>query len=194
MALAPAIPSDAIAALGRYWWTFLLRGILAILFGAASFLQPGITLFVLVAFFGAWALVDGVLAVIGAFRARGTNERWWALLLIGLAGIAIGVITFVSPASTLFGLQAVVAAWSIAIGVFAIVAAIRLREMIEGEWVLGLWGVLSILFGLFVVMYPLASAIAMVWMLGGYAILFGILLIVLAFRLKGEAAHAPKRA
>lgn len=191
--MADTAPSQLAAAeLGRSWWTFLLRGGLAILFGVASFISPGVTLVVLVAFFGAWAFVDGVLTLIAAVRTRATNERWWALLVIGLAGVAVGVITFVSPVATLIGLQWTAAAWAIAIGVFALIAAIRLREVIEGEWALGLWGLLSIGFGVVVVLYPIASAIAMVWLLAGYAIVFGVLLIVLAFRLKARADAVPQ--
>ena len=170
--------------LARNWWMLALRGVLAIIFGLAAFLWPGLTLTVLVLLFGAYALVDGVFAVIAGVRRYGERERWWALVLEGLAGIVIGVLTFLWPGITAFALLYLIAAWAILTGVLEIAAAIRLRREIEGEWLLGLSGVASVIFGVLLMILPGPGALALIWLIGAYAIVFGVLLLVLAFRLR----------
>jgi uncharacterized membrane protein HdeD (DUF308 family) len=133
--------------LSRYWWLLAIRGVAAILFGIAAFLWPAITLAVLVLLFGAYSLVDGIFAVIAGIATRKEQERWWMMILEGLAGIVIGVITFLYPGITALILLYFIAAWSIVTGAFEVAAAIRLRKEIEGEWLLGLAGFASILFG-----------------------------------------------
>jgi uncharacterized membrane protein HdeD (DUF308 family) len=174
-----------ITMMARYWWLVVLRGVAAVLFGIGAFLWPGLTLTVLILLFGAYALVDGIFAVVSGFTARGEQERWWAMILEGLVGIAAGVLTFVWPGTTAFVLLYLIAAWSIITGVFEIMAAIRLRREIEGEWLLGLAGAASVLFGVLLFLFPGAGALTVVWMIGGYAILFGILMIVLGVRMRG---------
>jgi uncharacterized membrane protein HdeD (DUF308 family) len=171
-----------------------LRGLLAILFGLAAFLWPGLTLVVLVALFGAYALVDGVFAVIAGVTAAGEDERWWALLLAGIAGIAAGLVTFFWPGITALVLVYVIAAWALVTGALEIAAAVRLRKEIEGEWLLGLSGVLSVILGLMLVAWPDAGALAFVWMLGAYALVYGVLFIVLGLRLRGLAQQFQRRA
>lgn len=173
------------AELSRSWWVFLIRGIAAILFGIAAFIWPGLTIAVLVLMFGAYALVDGIFAVIAGISARNQSERWWMMILVGLAGIATGVLTFIWPSITALVLLYFIAAWAIVTGIFQIAAAIRLRKEIEGEWLLALGGIASILFGVLLILMPGAGALASVWIIGSYAIIFGILMIVLAFRLRG---------
>jgi uncharacterized membrane protein HdeD (DUF308 family) len=173
-----------LADLARNWWLLAIRGAAAILFGIGAFLWPGITLAVLVLLFGAYSLVDGIFAVIAGIAARKEQERWWMMVLEGLAGIIIGVITFVYPGVTALVLLYLIAAWSIITGVFEIAAAIRLRQEIEGEWLLILAGILSIIFGVLLVVLPGPGALALIWLIGSYAIVFGILLLVLAFRLR----------
>lgn len=171
------------ALLARNWWVLLLRGIAAILFGVLAFVWPGVTLAVLVLLWGAFALVDGVLALISAIRGGGAGARWW-LALVGLAGIVAGIATFVYPGLTSLVLLFVIAFWAIVAGVFEIVGAVMLRKEIENEWTLILAGALSVIFGVILLMQPAAGALALIWMIAGYAILFGILNVIFAWRLR----------
>lgn len=174
--------------LGRNWGWIALRGAAAVIFGVLALLWPGLTLFVLVALFGAYALVDGVVALVAAFRGKDQGRPMWALVLIGLAGIAAGVVTFLWPGKTAIVLLMFIAAWAIVMGVFEIVAAIRLRKEIANEWLLGLSGVLSVLFGVLMILSPGAGALAVVWIIAAYSIVFGIMLLALGLRLKRHAA------
>lgn len=187
-----------ITAVARNWWVMLLRGLAAILFGILAFVWPGITLLVLVIFYGAYALVDGVFAIVAAFSDNVGKERWWVLFLEGLLGIAAGIVAFLWPGLTAFALVYVIAAWAIVTGVLEIVAAIRLRQEIEGEWFFALSGVASIIFGVLMAIWPATGALALVWLIAGYAIVFGVLMIALAFRLRSwsktqrsDVSHAP---
>ena len=169
--------------LTRNWWALALRGILAILLGLAAIVLPGVTLAVLITLFGAYAVVDGVLAIIAGVRAAERHERWWSPVLKGLAGIAAGVMAFIWPALTALALLYLIAGWAIVTGVLEVVAAVHLHRA-HGEWLLIINGVLSILFGLFVIVWPGAGVLTLVWMIGVYAIVFGAVLLVLAFRLR----------
>ena len=171
--------------LAHNWWVLALRGLCAIIFGILAFVWPGVTLGVLVLLYGAYALVDGVLAIIAALSKRqGSGLPWWALLLEGLLGIAAGLVAFVWPGITALFLLFLIAAWAIVTGIFEIIAAIRLRKEIEGELWLALSGIVSILFGVLLFVRPGAGALTVVWLIGTYAIFFGIFLLALAFRLK----------
>ena len=171
--------------LARNWWILALRGLCAIIFGILAFVWPGVTLGVLVLLYGAYALVDGVLAIVAALSKRQESGLpWWALLLEGLLGIAAGIVTFVWPGITALFLLFLIAGWAIVTGVFEIIAAIRLRKEIEGELWLALSGILSIIFGVLLFVRPGAGALTVVWLIGAYAIFFGIFLLALAFRLK----------
>lgn len=172
-----------LADLTRNWWVFLIRGIAAILFGIIAFIWPGLTLSVLVLMFGVYAIVDGIFAIIAGFSTR--VGQWWWMILVGIAGIIAGILTFLWPGVTALVLLYFIAAWAIVMGIFQIAAAIRLRKEIEGEWLLALSGVAAIIFGLFLFLMPGAGALASIWIIGAYAIIFGILMIVLAFRLRG---------
>jgi uncharacterized membrane protein HdeD (DUF308 family) len=176
-----------VALLARNWWMLLLRGIAAILFGVLAFVWPGVTLATLVLFWGAYVLVDGVLSLISAIRGGGAGSRWW-LALVGLAGIAAGIITFAYPGLTSLVLLFVIAFWAIVAGVFEIVGAVKLRNEIENEWMLILAGALSVIFGVIMLMQPAAGALALVWLIAGYAIAFGILNVIFAFRVRRHAA------
>jgi uncharacterized membrane protein HdeD (DUF308 family) len=173
--------------LSSKWWTFVIRGVLAIVFGLLAFLLPGITLLGLIFLFGAYTLADGVFNIIGAFQPDHQNRRWWVLLLEGIVSIAAGVIAFVYPGITALALLFVIAAWALVTGVLEIVAAIRLRRQIRGEWMLILAGVLSIVFAVLIVARPGVGALALVWWIGAYAIAWGALLIALGFRLRSWA-------
>lgn len=167
----------------RNWWMFLIRGGLAILFGFVAWAWPELTVTALVILFGAYALVDGVLAIIAAITAGGEG-RWLPLLLAGIAGIVIGIVTFVWPDITALALLFIIAAWAIVLGILQVVAAVQLRNVMEGEWALGLAGIASVVFGVIIALFPGEGAIAVVWALGAFAILFGMLLIALAFQLR----------
>jgi uncharacterized membrane protein HdeD (DUF308 family) len=169
--------------LARNWWKFLLRGGAAILFGVLAFIWPGATLLALVLLWGAYALVDGVLALWAAVTGAGAAPRWW-LAVVGVAGVAAGLITFFWPGVASLALLMVIAAWAIVTGVMQIIGAVRLRKEIEGEWLLALSGILSIVFGLLIVSQPAVGAVALVWMLGAIAIAIGATYVALAFRLK----------
>jgi uncharacterized membrane protein HdeD (DUF308 family) len=177
--------------LARYWWAFVLRGVLAILFGVLAFVRPGITLEVLVLLFGFWALFDGVLALIGSVGAAEAHEPWWPLVLIGLLGIAAGIVTLRWPGITALALLLVVAYWSIFRGVLEIAAAVRLRHLVQGEAWFILGGIASIAFGVLLVLFPGSGLLAVIWLVGLYAVIFGIALLMLGFRLKSLAGESP---
>jgi uncharacterized membrane protein HdeD (DUF308 family) len=166
------------------WDMFLVRGILAILFGIATLLMPGITLVVLVVLFGAYALLDGVVVSILAIKDRKAHSDWWLMLLTGLVSIAAGVLTFAWPGITAVSLFYVIIAWAIATGTFEVIYAIRFRKEIEGEWLLVLDGILSVAFGILLIAQPIPGALAVLWMIGVYGIAYGTMLVVLAFRLR----------
>ena len=176
--------------LSRYWWVLLLRGIVAIVFGVLAFVWPGITLASLVLVFGAYALVDGVFAIVGAIRGGG-REPWWLLVLEGLVGIGIGVLTLFAPGITALALLFYIAIWAIATGVLEIGAAIALRKEIEGEWLLALGGLASVGFGALLVARPGEGALAVLWIIGAYALVFGALLVLLSFRARKLRGLAP---
>ena len=182
----PLEPHRLLHALAKNWWLLLLRGVCAILFGVLTFVWPGITLLTLVLLYGAYALVDGVLALAEAIMGGAPAPRWW-LALVGLLGIAAGILTFVWPGITAFVLLLFIAGWAIGTGVLEIVGAIRLRKEIENEWLLIASGVLSVIFGLILVAQPGTGALALLYVIGTFAILFGILEVWLSLRLRGYA-------
>jgi uncharacterized membrane protein HdeD (DUF308 family) len=171
--------------LSQYWWMTLLRGAIWILFGVVLFARPGISLVALTLFFGAFVLVDGVGNIVAALGGRKTHEHWWVLLLIGLVGIGVGLLTFYSPGLTALALLFYIAIWAIATGLLAIIGAIRLRKEIEGEFWLILSGIASVAFGVLAIARPGAGALSIVWLIGGYAIAFGVILILFAFKARG---------
>src|SRR5262245_16551347 len=152
--------------LSKYWWMTVLRGVIAILFGITIFARPGISLVSLVLVFGVFALADGIANVVTAVGGRKTHEGWWMLLLGGLAGIGVGLLTLVSPGVTALALLFYIAIWAIATGLIEIVAAIRLRKEIEGEFWLGLAGAASILFGVLLAARPGIGALAVLTIIG----------------------------
>lgn len=176
--------TDMLGDLRRNWGWIVVRGAVAVLFGVLALAWPGITLAALVIVWGAYALADGVLALIAAWRVRDQGRPFWSLVLVGLLGIVAGVLTLWWPAITALVLLMVIAVWAIVTGIFQIVAAIRLRKLIEGEWLLGLSGLVSVIFGMLMVASPRAGALAVLWIIALYAIAFGVLLIVLGVRLK----------
>ncbi len=165
------------------WWALVLRGLAAIAFGVLAFVWPQITLTALVFLWGAYALVDGAFAIAAGVKSHGENKRWWVLLLEGILGVAAGLVAFLVPGITALVLLILIAAWAMVTGAFEIAAAIQLRKHIKGEWLLALAGVASVLFALALLFNPAAGALALVWLIGAYSIVFGVLLIVLGVRL-----------
>jgi uncharacterized membrane protein HdeD (DUF308 family) len=168
----------------------VMGGGLAILAGLVAIFLPGITLAVLVICFGAFAFADGIMLVIMGVRARRAEKKWWVMILQGGLGILAGIATLFVPIATAVALLAVVAAWAIVTGGLEVAAAIRLRREIEGEWLLLLSGVLSVLLGAALVLMPGAGFLALAWMVGAYALSSGIVLLVLAFRLRDRERRA----
>lgn len=175
---------DTLVLSPRNWWLLVLRGVLAVLFAIMAFIWPDLTLAALVLLFGAYAFVDGVFAVVASLERIGKQDRWWALLLQGLLGIGAGIVTFFWPGITALALLAIIGFWAILTGVMQIIAAVQLRREIDNEWLLGASGVLSVLFGLLVLIFPGAGALSVVWIIASYAMIYGVLLIVVGLRLR----------
>jgi uncharacterized membrane protein HdeD (DUF308 family) len=185
-----ALPSET-----GHWWALAIRGAIAIIFGLAALLRPDIALEALILLFGAYALVDGVFAIVGVFGGtRGGTPRW-LLLIEGIAGILAGIIAFVLPGLTAVVLLYLIAAWAVVTGIFEIATAIRLRQEIRGEWALIIGGALSILFGVILaVIGPVAGLLSLIWLIGVYAVAFGILMLITAFQVRGrDAGSGPDR-
>src|SRR6266699_352769 len=180
-------------ALAKCWWLLLLRGIAAIVFGVLAFVWPGLTLVTLVLFYGAFALVDGVIALVAAFTGGAKPVPTWWLVVVGLLGIAAGIVTFLWPGITALLLIIFIGAWSLVHGVFEIIGAIQLRNEIDNEWMLILGGLLSVVFGVLVLLAPGAGALGLIWAIASYSIVFGILFVALALRLRkhSHAAGSP---
>src|SRR5262245_1896306 len=167
------------------WWAIALRGLVAVLFGIVAFMWPGITLWLLVAIFGAYALFNGIFTVIEAFSRDVSRERWRPLLFEGVVGALIGVVTLIiGPWLTALGLLYLIAFWAIATGVFEIITAIRLRHEIRGEWMMALIAILSMAFGFLLVAFPATGALSVILIFGAFAFATGALMIALAFKLR----------
>jgi uncharacterized membrane protein HdeD (DUF308 family) len=180
--------------LSRFWWMTLLRGVLWILFGIMVFTKPGISLATLTLLFGAFVLADGVVGVVNAIAGHKKHDDWVLMLLGGLAGIFIGIITFIAPGITVLTLLFYIAIWAIATGVLALVAAIRLRKEIQGEFWLVLAGLASIVFGMIVIARPGEGILSVLWLLACFSVALGIALVGLAFRVRrlGKNVEAMK--
>lgn len=166
------------------WWALALRAAAAIILGIIAFALPGPTLGALVILFGAYALVDGIFAVVAALRGFRRHERWGAMLASGIVGIIAGLIALLMPAIGALALVYLVATWALLTGILEIALAVRLRRVLTGEWLLVLGGVLSIIFALLVAALPGVGATVLVWWLGAYALAYGITAMVLSIRLR----------
>jgi uncharacterized membrane protein HdeD (DUF308 family) len=171
---------SAVRTMAEHWWVVLLRGILAILFGVLAYAWPGLTILILVTIWGAYAFVDGVFGVVAGIRGK-----WTSLVVLGLLGIAAGVVAFLWPGLTAVTLLWILAFWAIAAGVMQIAAAIRLRREVEGEWLWVLSGILTVGLGVLLFLYPGAGILSVIWLVAALAIVWGILLVMLSFKLKG---------
>jgi len=178
------------AILAQNWWAVAIRGVCGIIFGLIALFLPGATMLTLVLFFSAYMLVDGIFGIVAAVRAASHHQRWGLLVLEGVLNIAVGVIAFIWPGLTAVTFVLLIAAWAIVTGVLEIVAALRLHPE-YGRWWLILSGAASVIFGVLLVVAPLAGVIVVTWWIGAFALIFGIMLVVLAFRLR---AHKDSRA
>lgn len=177
--------SQLASMLSRAWWLIVLRAIVAIAFGILTWVKPAISLEALILVFGAFAMADGILRIWAAIAGPGDTESRSMLALAGLIGVGIGVLTMFRPDVTALALVYYIAAWAIVTGALEITAAIRLRQVIDDEWVLALAGITSLAFGVIILARPGAGALALLWLIGTYAIVFGILLLIFAFKARG---------
>ena len=183
--------------LRRSWWNYALRGVLAVLFGLgiwiAALLVPAVTLRVLVIAFGAYIIVEGAFALVAAVRQR-DREGWGLLFFEGLVGLLFGLVAFLWTGISALVLVAIIAAWAIITGIMEIATFIRLGKTIAGRWMLIFSGIFSILFGVLVLLFPAAGAVVLMWLLGAYALVFGILITILGFmarRLQVDEGREP---
>jgi len=186
-ALSPAADRPLLRSMAQHWWLTLLRGIAAVVFGVLALFWPGITALSLVLLWGVYTFADGIFSLGAAIMGSGgatTGQRWW-LAITGVLGILAGLVAFFAPVLTGGILLIFIAIWAIAIGVMAIIGAIQLRKEMDGEWLLILSGIIAIVFGVLMFLQPVAGALAVVWMIATFAIIFGIDLIWLSFKLKG---------
>jgi uncharacterized membrane protein HdeD (DUF308 family) len=171
------------ALLAQNWWVVALRGALGIVFGIVAFALPGVTIAALVIWFAAYMTVDGILATVAGIRAARKGERWGMLILEGIADLIAAAIAIVVPIATVLAFVFLTAAWAIVSGALLLAAVFRLRRT-HGKWLLGLAGILSIVWGILLTIAPIAGAIVLTWWLGAYALVFGATLVVLGFRLR----------
>jgi len=170
--------------LARNWWTVALRGAIAIIFGLVALCWPTLTLASLVYLFASFWLVGGILLAIAAFRERLQDTHSRLLLVEGIIGVAVGAIAFISPGIAGFVLLYLIAIWAIGTGLFEIIASIQLRQTIVNEWLPAVAGIVSVIFGVMLITWPVAQALAILWLIAAYNILFGTLLLILGLRLR----------
>lgn len=189
MSSATSDPTDlAISAtLGRNWWAVVLRGVIAIIFGVIALFWPQVTILSLVIVFAAYALVDGVLSIIASVRAMASHERWALLLLEGIVDIIAAAVAVAWPGMTVIVFVYILAAWAIVTGILALGTGFRLHVN-HGRWWLIIGGLISVIYGILLLFEPVLGAVVLTWWLGAYAIVFGVMLIVLGFRLRSVAA------
>jgi uncharacterized membrane protein HdeD (DUF308 family) len=180
--------------LASRWGWVVTRGVLGIVFGLIAFSRPGAMAFSIVLLFGCFAFAGGIATIIAAARSGRAGDSWGALLLEGLVGIAVGAVALLWPASTALAFVWMIGVWAIVSGALEIASAIKLRKIIEHEWLLAIGGALSIAFGLLMFYRPLAGGVAVVWWLGAYALMFGVVMVVLGFRLRSlhRATVSPR--
>jgi uncharacterized membrane protein HdeD (DUF308 family) len=176
--------------LAQNWWAVALRGAFAIVFALIAFFWPGATILSFVLFFSAYMLVDGVIGIVSGVRAASNNQRWGLLILEGVLNILVGVLAFIMPGLTILFFVTLMAVWSLITGVLMIVAAFKLNPAYGRGWLI-FSGIVSVLFGVALLVAPLVGAVVLTWWLGAYALVFGIGLLVLAFKLKERRDSPP---
>jgi uncharacterized membrane protein HdeD (DUF308 family) len=188
--VAPEDRADArCIGLTRNWWALAVRGAAALLFGVVALVLPSAAIATLALLFSAYLLTDGIFAIIAGVRAARRGERWWSFVLEGAADIAAAVITLLWPGLTVVAFVALVSAWAVISGALMLAASRRLNER-HGRWMLVAGGLLSLLWGVMLVVAPFAGAIVLTWWMGFYALLFGAALVGLSLRLRSRRLHA----
>lgn len=182
----------AVIVLARVWWAFVLRGVLAILFGVLAFFNAVVAAIALVALFAAWAIIDGATGIVAGWRSRGTDRHWWWSVAEGILGVAAGVIAVLLPGTAAVALVLLIGAWAVVTGALEVYGAIKLREQISGELWLALAGLGSILFGILLFLFPGMGVLTLTWIIGGFALVFGVLLVLLGLRLRTIHAQAVR--
>jgi uncharacterized membrane protein HdeD (DUF308 family) len=170
--------------LASRWGWIVARGVVGVLFGLIAFARPGAVALGMVLLFGCYAFASGIAMVVASARTGRAGGSWGTLLVEGLLGIAIGAVAILWPATMALTFVWLIGCWAILTGLLEIASAVRLRKIIEHEWALGLAGLLSVAFGLLMFFRPIAGGLAVTWWLGGYALCFGVLMIVFGFRLR----------
>jgi uncharacterized membrane protein HdeD (DUF308 family) len=173
----------AMLVLARNWWSFVLRGVAAILFGLLAFVMPGVTMLSLVLLFAAYVLVDGIFAIAGAVMAAKAHERWRLLVLEGVVDIAISVAAIVWPGLTVTVFILLIAVWALLTGALLLAASFRI-DADHGRWWMAFGGAVSILYGAALIIAPMAGALVLTWWIGAYALAFGGAMLILAFHLR----------
>jgi uncharacterized membrane protein HdeD (DUF308 family) len=178
-----------LALLSKYWWVLVIRGVMAIALGVFAFARPQETIAALVLVFGVIALIDGTIAVAAAIAGHSLTPYWWVLMLQGLLGVGVGMLTLFNPAITAVALLVYIAVWAIGMGVLQVIAAVRLRHDITGEWWLALGGIAGIAFGILLIRNPAAGALAVLWLIGSYALVWGVMLMLGGFDVRRLHKH-----
>jgi uncharacterized membrane protein HdeD (DUF308 family) len=176
--------------LAQNWWAIALRGVFAIIFGLIALFMPGAALLALVLLFAAYMVVDGILAIVAAVRAARQHERWGWLIVEGIVDLIAGGIAVVWPLATVIAFVLLMGAWAIVSGALLLAASFRLHVP-HGRWLMALSGTISVIWGFLLIVWPPIGALALIWWMAAYALLFGVALIVLAFRLRGRRYAAP---
>jgi uncharacterized membrane protein HdeD (DUF308 family) len=184
-------PQPALPTMSGTWWAMVLRGIVAVLFGLAALFWPGVTLFVLLICFGVYALADGLLAIVAGIRASG--GRRWLLLAEGAFGFLAGLVVLFRPGTTALVLVYVISGWAIFTGLLKVIMALAFRREIENGWLMILGGVLSVLFGVVLGAMPGAGLVTLLWLVGVYALILGLALVVLGFLDRGQRQASGSR-
>jgi uncharacterized membrane protein HdeD (DUF308 family) len=172
------------------WWAFIIRGVLAIVFGLIALFTPGVTMLSLVLVFSAYAIGDGAFAIVSAVRAARQGERWMLLVFEGVVGIAAGILAVMMPGLTVVLFITLIAVWALVTGGFMLAAAFRL-DAEHGRWWLVLSAVASLVYGALLIIAPMAGAVVLTWWIGAYALVFGIGMLVMAFRLRARLQASP---
>jgi uncharacterized membrane protein HdeD (DUF308 family) len=187
-----AVDFVAILGIARLWWAFLVRGMGGIAFGVVLILFPGLGLAAIVFLFAAWAIIGGVSALIGAWQSRGHRD-WWLAVLEGIAGLAAGIVAILLPTAAALGLLLVIAGWAIVTGILQIWLAVRMREQISGELWVGLSGLVAVVFGVLLILFPGTGILSVLVLTGVLSIAFGVAMAILGFRLRGIHQQAVRQ-
>jgi uncharacterized membrane protein HdeD (DUF308 family) len=171
------------SALAAHWWTLVLRGVIAILFGVMAFVSPGAVMLSLALLFAVYLFIDGLIGLFTAFRTSHADHRWWLLLAEAVLNLLMGALAFAFPGGAILAFVIVTALWALLSGGFLLAAAFRFSGP-HGRWWLAIGGVVSIIWGVMLIVAPLVGAVVLTWWLGAYAVLFGIVLVAAGLKLR----------